>query len=159
MAEFPTYQQPEFAPEPQPSGPVPARDAHHADRAPAVIGGETLRTVMGTRRAEGAWTVPAHLTVTAILGTVILDFTQATFTSPTVMIDMRCFLGDLTIHLPHGVSATNNASLSMSDAKIKLPSPQNPALPRLVITGSMVMGTLKIEGPRVTLLDRIRGRF
>lgn len=163
MTDFPTFRQPPFASEPQPVGHVPTtRDAHRADpQLPAPAGGpvDRVHTVMGTRRMEGSWVAPGHLKVSCIMGTVIIDFTTAVFTSPTIILELHCFLGDVKIRVPRGITATNNAGAILSDVKLNAPTVQDPMLPQLVLTGSVTMGTVTMRGPKVSLMDRIKGQF
>ncbi|MFC6080015.1 DUF1707 SHOCT-like domain-containing protein [Sphaerisporangium aureirubrum] len=78
-----------------PGSPISAAALEHAE----------LRTTAATLKRRGRWVVPRHLVVTAKVGTVKLDFTEAHITHPVIYIDLDVYAGSTILVLPPGSSA------------------------------------------------------
>ncbi|WP_052591039.1 LiaF domain-containing protein [Luteipulveratus mongoliensis] len=113
-----------------------------------------LQGVFGSTKKSGNWEVPASITLHRRMGSAELDFTQATFTTNTVTIDINMVGGSLEIRVPE------NASVD-SDVVTKLGSYQdhrdgNPPSPdvRIHLRGTATWGSVETRGPRQGLFHR-----
>jgi hypothetical protein len=98
-----------------PTGLVPpARDhtavAGHEDLMP-VEPAEVLRikTVMGSSKRAGSWTVPFRLELKVVLGELTVDLRDAVFCSDTLDLDLHVLLGSLTLIVPAGTQVENES--------------------------------------------------
>lgn len=168
--ENPTFQQPAFAPEPQDEALAlsEVQDQHRADNqalATRVVPGAVatvspnLFPILATKKYEGEWVVPESLNVSTFMGTAILDFTDATFTSPEVVIDLRLIMGTLKIFTPAGLTVIDDSNPIMGEVTTKNLGRPDPGMPKLVLRGMLVMSSVAIRGPKISLLDRINGKF
>lgn len=162
MPETPSFQQPNFAATPQPVGEqLPVHDAHQADpQLPVPVGVPTKSsTILSDRKFEGYWQVPEQLNITAVMGDVLLDFTQAVFTSQRINIHLGGCLSSTKIRVPCGMTVVNDLNAILTSVKVKSPAPQDPNLPQIVLSGTIVMSDVVVKGPKITLMDRVHGRF
>jgi hypothetical protein len=77
-----------------------ARPAPRTTPSPVVSGGpheEKHRAIMGGLDRKGAWIVPAHLTVTCVMGGADLDLRQAQFAAREVVITINAVMGGADI--------------------------------------------------------------
>jgi Domain of unknown function (DUF1707) len=117
-----------------------------------------LRGWAGSLKRHGEWTVPSRLALVRRMGSVELDLVKARFAGPVVVIelDMRC--GSVEIRLPEGASASiDDVQVYGGSASDRRKSPPAEGRPHVVLTGRVVCGSVKIKGPRRSLL-RGRGR-
>ncbi|GAA3614091.1 DUF1707 domain-containing protein [Nonomuraea rosea] len=93
-----------------PGGPV---TAHAAERT-------ELRTVASSLKRHGHWVVPRVLRVSAKVGSVKLDFTDAVIPHQVVEIELDVYAGSTTIVLPPGSSVNiDDVELIASPAGVK----------------------------------------
>lgn len=64
----------------------------------AIVGATLSKT-----RRQGYWEVPGRLQVKATLGKVVLDFTQAKLTTPTVEVEVSGTLASIDVLVPAGM--------------------------------------------------------
>lgn len=95
----------------------------------------------------GRWTVPARLTVKSSMSSVLLDFTEAVFTSSGCRIDVEMSAGSLRIVVPEDVAVDVDVATRYSSVDVKVP--ERPADPRAVISveGSLSMGSISVRRP------------
>ncbi|MBB5789659.1 DUF1707 SHOCT-like domain-containing protein [Jiangella mangrovi] len=95
----------------------------------------------------GRWDVPARLTVKSSMSSVLLDFTEATFTAPSVRIDVEVSAGSLRLVVPEDVAVEVDVEPRFSSVDVKVPD--RPAAPRAVVTvgGSLSMGSISVRRP------------
>lgn len=63
---------------------------------------ERIATIMGETRRTGAWTVPEHLRVVAVMADVKLDLTEARL-GPRTVIDCSAWMAEVRVLVPPGV--------------------------------------------------------
>jgi hypothetical protein len=117
-----------------------------------------LRGWAGSLKRHGEWMVPTRLALVRRVGSVELDLVKARFAGPVVVIelDMRC--GSVEIRLPEGAGASiDDVQVYGGSASDRRKSPPAEGRPHVVLTGRVVFGSVKIKGPRRSLL-RGRGR-
>lgn len=88
-------------PEEEPVGRPPAIGMPTMPISP--IPAETHIHLIGGYRREGRWTVPEAIRVITPIGGARLDFTRATFSTPTVSVLVISVVGGATITVPRGV--------------------------------------------------------
>lgn len=78
-----------------------------ADLVPSPLvqldGGKAISAYFGTTRRDGRWIVPETLTVTAVRGTVEVDFREAILRSTQVRVNVTILVGHVYLHVPEGI--------------------------------------------------------
>ena len=88
-----------------------------------------------------------------------LDLTKARFAGPVVVIELDLVRGSVDIRLPDGASVSiDDVTVYVGSARDLRKSPPAEGSPHVVLTGRMVMGSVKIRGPRPQKLGRLRRR-
>jgi len=85
--------------------------------------------------------------VRAVMGSAKLDMRDLGAPSPPATLDVNCVMGEIALRVPPDWSVRIDSSAVMGeakDARPRSPSAQS-AAPDLIITGAVVMGSLKIE--------------
>jgi hypothetical protein len=134
---------PPFADLPAADGPVP-----HAPVVAAVPTSEplVLRTGAGTLRRGGAWVVPPRIVVHAGMGTVVLDFYDATVPHPVVEVDVTTAMGTVRLLIPDGATADTDGVVSTwGTVKCSVFGTPSPGRPHFRVTGSTTMGTVVVR--------------
>jgi hypothetical protein len=120
--------------------------------------GVELRGWAGSLKRHGEWTVPTRLALVRRMGSVELDLVKARFAGPVVVIELDMRFGSVEIRLPEGGSASLDDievyGGSASDRRKVAPAE---GTPHVVLTGRVVCGSVKVRGPRRSLVRR-RGR-
>src|SRR6202011_5182246 len=116
-----------------------------------------LRGWAGSLKRHGEWLVPTRLALVRRMGSVELDLTKARFAGPVVVIEVDMIRGSLRIRLPKGASASiDDVRVFGGSARDRRPDAPAEGTPHVVLTGRMVMGSVKIRGPRRQKLRRFR---
>jgi Domain of unknown function (DUF1707) len=114
-----------------------------------------LRGWMGSLKRHGEWIVPSRLALVRRMGSVELDLTKARFAGPVVVIELDMIRGSVQIRLPNGASASiDDVTVYGGSARDLRKSAPAEGTPHVVLTGRMVMGSVKIRGPRRQKLRR-----
>jgi hypothetical protein len=136
-----------------PTGLVPpARDhtavAGHEDLMP-VEPAEVLRikTVMGSSKRAGSWTVPFRLELKVVLGELTVDLRDAVFCSDTLDLDLHVLLGSLTLIVPAGTQVENESDEKFSSSSHSTRSTRGMSRIGLLIriTGRVHWSSLEIK--------------
>lgn len=116
-----------------------------------------LRGWLGSLKRHGEWTVPTRLALVRRVGSVELDLTNARFAGPVVVIELDMIRGSVDIRLPDGASASiDDVTVYGGSARDLRKDPPAEGRPHVVLTGRMVMGSLRIRGPRRQRFERLR---
>jgi hypothetical protein len=113
----------------------------------------------GAKR-DGPWTVPSELDVKVNGGNVVLDFTEARLTSPTLAIDTRVRGGSLTLITRPGIDVhTRDLMVDNGSVKVGAPWPADgtPTELTVTVTGTIAVGELIARPPRRNLREWLRG--
>jgi Domain of unknown function (DUF1707) len=114
-----------------------------------------LRGWAGSLKRHGEWTVPTRLALVRRMGSVELDLVKARFAGPVVVIELDMRFGSVEIRLPEGASASlDDVEVyggSASDRRKIVPAE---GTPHVVLTGRVVCGSVKVRGPRRSLVRR-----
>jgi Domain of unknown function (DUF1707) len=108
-----------------------------------------LRGWLGSLKRSGQWIVPTRLALVRRFGSVHLDLVNARFAGPVVVIELDMVRGSVDIRLPDGASASVDdvEVFGGSAADLRKNAPAEGA-PHVVLTGRMVLGSVRIRGPR-----------
>lgn len=119
-----------------------------------------------TAKRDGRWTVPAELDVQVDGGNVVLDFTEAEITSPTLDIEAVVRGGSLTLITKPGVEVhTRDLMVENGTVKVDAPwagddapaTPASPVILTITVTGLVVVGDMTARPPRRNLKEWLRG--
>ncbi len=114
-----------------------------------------LRGWVGSLKRHGEWTVPSRLALVRRMGSVELDLVKARFAGPVVVIELDMRFGSVEIRLPDGASASiDDVQVYGGSASDRRKTAPAEGTPHVVLTGRVVCGSVKIKGPRRSLLRR-----
>jgi hypothetical protein len=128
-----------------------AGEPEHRDR----IGSELY-----SAKRDGHWTVPSELDVQVDGGSVVLDFTEAEITSPTLDIDATVRGGSLTLITKPGIDVhTRDLMVDNGTVKVDAPWPDDdvPPILTITVTGTVAVGDMTARPPRRNLKEWLRG--
>lgn len=127
-----------------PVAPTPPAAAPAMPPAPPVHGEPRIRAVLGEVRRRGWWVVPGHLEVSAVLGDVRLDFRDAAIPD-VVHVVVDAMLGAITLVVPPDVTVGFEVSAVLGSAVNRARTlPPAPGVPHLRVTGSAMLGEVKV---------------
>jgi Domain of unknown function (DUF1707) len=116
-----------------------------------------LRGWLGSLKRDGEWTVPTRLALVRRVGSVELDLANARFAGPVVVIELDMISGSLDLRLPDGASASiDDVTVYGGSARDLRKDAPVEGRPHVVLSGRMVMGSVKIRGPRRQRFARLR---
>ncbi|MBV9090867.1 MAG: DUF1707 domain-containing protein [Mycobacteriaceae bacterium] len=108
-----------------------------------------LRGWLGSLKRSGEWIVPTRLALVRRFGSIQLDLVNARFAGPVVVIELDLVRGSVDLRLPERASASvDDVEVfggSATDLRKNAPAE---GTPHVVLTGRMVLGSVKIRGPR-----------
>lgn len=116
---------------------------------------EYVVDVFGGSNRTGQWRVPAELRVITVFGGSDIDFSEATFTSPTTRIRMLCLFGGVDIYVPEGINTTVKAFAIFGGIDNRTPSCPDQDAPRLVVEGLVMFGGADVK-IRKSLKERVQ---
>ena len=118
-----------------------------------------LRGWVGSLKRHGEWIVPTRLSLVRRVGSVELDLSKARFAGPVVVVELDIIRGSVDMRLPDGASASiDDVTAYVGSARDLRKNARAEGTPHVVLTGRMVMGSVKIRGPRPQKLGRLRKR-
>lgn len=126
---------------------VPAPQMHSP--APAHTRPEDKTAWFANIERTGAWTVADGAKYTVTLGTLFLDMREATSSAPVVRINVHVLLGSARIVVSPGVIVESEAELIMSDTPKINVEPPAPGAARIIVTGRIILGDLKVVSRQV----------
>jgi len=124
-------------PQARPTAQVPATGTHASSFA-----------VMSEKKRSGAWVVPTRHTALAVMGSVVLDLREATFTGQHTEIVASALMGSVEIHVDahtHVVVDGTPLMGEFSTSKDKVASQVTPASPVVRVTGVALMGSVTVQ--------------
>lgn len=120
-------------------------DSGEPDRVTAMLA-ETNR--------RGPLTVGRSLQVNVVVGSAVVDLTEATFASREVEISCTQFLGSITIRVRPGTTVRLEAANVLGESSVKhIGEPAN-GEPTLVVRGTNILGEIQVRGPKKPSLWR-----
>ena len=128
--------------------PVP-KDAKHA---PLVVHVDavprpyvTTMALFGSVERQGGWSVPQDFAVSAIFGTVVLDFREARFAAGVTEVHVRVVFGSCEIIVPPNLAVECEGTGIFGSFEQAAAPVVDPDRPLLRIVGSAVFGSVEIE--------------
>ncbi|MEV6561447.1 hypothetical protein AB0M22_37405 [Nocardia sp. NPDC051756] len=108
----------------------------------------TLNSIWGSVSRTGRWQVPASITATSTMGSILLDFTAADCPQPEVEVRVSCQAGRITLIVPAGWAVDAN-DLTANGAGVTVTGEHrgDPGMPLLRVTGRVVWGGVFITDP------------
>lgn len=132
---------------------VPAQPGEPSRLTMLADSSSNLSVIMGEQRFWPSQ-LSRNLHCRCIMGSAVLDYRQAQFPPEESLLEVKVIMGELEILLPPGVEVLNQVSVVMGDTRNPSPRPLREGGPRIVLTGKVVMGSLRIrEGAPGTLLS------
>ena len=101
---------------------------------------------MGSEKREGIWTVPPFILIKQGMGSVKLNFMEATPAAQLIEIEVIGGAGSIVLVLPGGW-AVDADRLHKGSKSVKVPRDPAPGKPLLVIYGSLGLGSFKVRPP------------
>jgi hypothetical protein len=110
-----------------------------------------LRTTAATLKRRGRWLVARRLRVTAMAGSVKLDFTDAVIAHQVVEVELDVYAGSTTLVLPRGASVDiDNVEMVAGNSHVRgVPTaPVGPYGHHFVVSGKQTAGGLVVRHQR-----------
>lgn len=123
----------------------------------------SLKIGHGNIRRDGRWAVPRRLVVENRHGNVVIDFSNATISQPTLDLSVSLGHGNVLLIVPPGVTVDVD-DIAIGHGKIRQRVPRESGIPaKLLITvsGSMRHGNFTVHRARThrTILGRLLRRW
>lgn len=96
--------------------------------------------IMGGSEREGHWRVGHTINAVAIMGGVVIDLSEATFTSPELVINCTAIMGGVEIRVPENVTLRGGVVGIMGGADIATRESDQPNAPVVRVQGFALMG-------------------
>ncbi|GEC22079.1 hypothetical protein PHY01_43620 [Pseudonocardia hydrocarbonoxydans] len=105
-----------------------------------------LRAGMSTIKRTGDWDVPARLRLQSSMGTIVLDFCDATIHHPVVEVEVDVGAGSVRLLVPDDATANvDDVASSMGTVRSKVPSRPRPGAVHFVVHGRTGMGSVTVR--------------
>jgi Cell wall-active antibiotics response 4TMS YvqF len=152
---------------PLPPGSVPAGPVNPYPSGPVLVPPELVpdrqgaMACMSNTTRNGSWTLPRLFRALAIMGEVKLDLRHIHLGAGTSEIQVRAFMGNIEILVPHNLRVECEGTPFMGEFSVKrrsksMPSPEAPLIR---ITGGAFMASVKvriIDPQAPSALDKVR---
>jgi Domain of unknown function (DUF1707)/Cell wall-active antibiotics response 4TMS YvqF len=109
---------------------------------------ERITAMLAESNRKGPLTIGRQLQVQVVLGSSVIDLTEATFTAPEVEISCTQFLGSITIRVRPGTTVRFEAANVLGDSSVKRVGEPGGNEPTLVIRGTNILGEISVRGPK-----------
>jgi hypothetical protein len=123
--------------------------ARHAPSSGGVVPGAVheVHAFFSEQKIKGQWMAPRHLTVRAILGSVKLDFTEASMPQE-VVVDTQIVLGELQLIVPEDVAVELEPGTTiLGERNSKVRTARTPGTPVIKIRGTVFLGEVQAKPP------------
>jgi hypothetical protein len=106
-----------------------------------------LVAVLSNDNRTGRWVVPARFRVSAVLGSVDLDFCEAVLSSRETVIDARVVLGSIRLVVPDGLTVRVHGTAVLSSRGSRMRRTPVAEIATIDINGALVLGNVEVRGP------------
>jgi Domain of unknown function (DUF1707) len=106
----------------------------------------------GSTKRDGRWVVPRRIEVRVTSGHVVLDFTEAVISQPSVQIDASVNSGSLTLVTKPGIQVDTD-EVAINGGRVQVRPPRGPDVPvtlRIDVSGQVGAGAITARPPRRT---------
>ena len=114
----------------------------------AVDATDQVNAALSDHKRVGKWRMRRRTNANNLMATVHFDLTEATFDAQEVQISGVNVMGTLFLRVPRGVTIRDETTNVMGSTSIKDIGEPDPAFPTIVITGTNIMGDIKVRGPK-----------
>ncbi|MCF6437393.1 LiaF domain-containing protein [Pseudoalteromonas sp. MMG022] len=108
----------------------------------------TITSILSSDHRGGDWVVPKHIRLNNYFGSTELDFRNAVFTHPEVIIEVNCIMGSDEIIIPENIDVITNTTNIMGHVSNNRSQLSTNTLtkqrPRLYIQGKVILGSIDI---------------
>jgi hypothetical protein len=114
-------------------------------------GGEnpTLVGILSGAERKGRWRVGSRITAVAVMGGIEIDLTEATFTSPELVIHCTAIMGGVSIKVPENVTLRGSGVIGiMGGADVRAFEAEDPNAPVVRINGVAFWGGVEAKAKR-----------
>ena len=115
---------------------------------------ERITAMLAESNRKGRLTVGRQLQVNVVLGSSVIDLTEATFTSREVEITCTQLLGSITIRVRPGTTVRFEAANVLGDSSVKGVGEPTNGEPTLVVRGTNILGEISVRGPKKSSMWR-----
>lgn len=109
---------------------------------------DRVTAALSDHKRRGPWRMRRRTSANLIMSTVLLDLTEATFDAQEVELNNTNIMGSLVLRVPEGVTIRDETTNVMGSTTIKNIGEPDPSFPTIVITGTNIMGDIKVRGPK-----------
>jgi len=127
-----------------PAAPRPARMSLVPDTGEP----DRITAMLAESNRKGPLTIGRQLQVNVLLGSSVIDLTEATFTAREVEVTCTQFLGSITIRVRAGTTVRFQAANVLGDSKVKGVGEPAGNEPTLLIRGTNILGEISVRGPK-----------
>ncbi len=107
-----------------------------------------ITALLSTVHRQGPWTLPDRLTITAVLGSVRLDLSEAVVQSTRTTIVANAVMGSVILRVPDGVAVEMAGTSVAGSRKVARRPAAAPDAPVLRIEGTLVLGSVLVHRSR-----------
>jgi cell wall-active antibiotic response 4TMS protein YvqF len=120
--------------------------------------------ILSHLRRDADWILPRHFRIFTFWGNAEIDLTHALVGEGTSVIEVKCIMGNVEIHVPPDLRVENEveAVLASADIRREAPTTAAPGAPTVRVTGSAFLGNVevKVVDPDAPgLIEKIRRRL
>jgi hypothetical protein len=114
---------------------------------------DTMSALLSEVKRVGPWHVRRHNITKNLLGSIYLDLTTAVFDARVVEINTTSVLGSLKVRVPLGTTVRDETAKVLGSTTFKNIGRPDPERPTVVLTGTCVLGSITVCGPRKSLFS------
>jgi Domain of unknown function (DUF1707) len=107
-----------------------------------------LTAMLAETKRAGPWSVPQTIQVNVLLGSAVVDLTEATFTSRRIVINCTQFMGGIVVRVRPGTTVRVEAANVLADTSVKEIGEPDDRQPTVVIRGTNILGDISVRGPK-----------
>lgn len=117
--------------------------------AEEVVESSRIISVLAETNRRDRWTVPPRTAMVTFLARSFFDFRKAEAAGNTVVLDITCVFGKVTIVVPEGtdVELSGFSFLASATSDVASPDESTSHLPKLVIVAHTVFGRICVRTP------------
>lgn len=109
---------------------------------------DRVTAMCGEAKRNGPLTIGRSIQVNVILGSAVLDLTEARFTSREVEVSCTQFLGSITMRVRPGTTVRIDAANVLADASVKRVGEPDDREPTILVHGTNILGDISVRGPK-----------
>ena len=119
----------------------------------------TIKSILGESVINGIWKPPKHMQIKNVLGSTVIDFTDARLSPGITEIDMMCVLGSIEMIVPKNIRIKMQCSAILGESRNRSPQPDTENVPVVVLKGYVILGELNVHPKKESILKKILKKF